>query len=298
MSYQLNNMKINNDKLKLAIQKNGRLTDETLSFLWRAGLEFENYKQQLISVCRNYPIELLFVRDNDIGDYVEKGVVDLGILGQNLLLEERPKVKKLLNLRFGYCSLIVAVLKESDIFDIKDLNNKKIATSYPNSAKIYMDKNEISAEIIKINGSVEIAPSLGIADAIVDLSSSGSTLILNDLRIVEKIFDSEAVLILNNSPKTSSIKKKLVENLLQRFKSVLSAKKYKYISMDIPKNNLIKLTKLIPNVRSLQSFSSNNNDFIPVSIVINEEIFWGMLGRLKNLKVSQIKMLPLEKYIS
>lgn len=290
--------KNNQQKIKLAIQKSGRLTDETLSFLWRAGLEFESYKQQLFSVCRNYPLELLYVRDNDIGDYVGKGVVDLGILGQNLLLEERPKVKKLLNLRFGYCSLIVAVLKESDISEIKDLNNKKIATSYPNSAKIYMDKNKISTEIVKINGSVEIAPNLGIADAIVDLSSSGSTLILNDLRIVAKIFDSEAVLISNNSPQTSSIKKKLVENLLQRFKSVLSAKKYKYISMDIPKNNLTKLAKLIPNVRSLQSLSPNNTDFIPVSIVINEEIFWGMLGRLKNLKVSQIKMLPLEKYIS
>ncbi len=289
---------LNKNYIKLAIQKSGRLTDETLSFLLRAGLEFESYKQQLFSVCRNYPLELLFVRDNDIGDYVEKGVVDIGILGQNLLWEERAKVKKLLNLRFGYCSLIVAVLKESDILDINDLNNKKIATSYPNSAKIFMDKNKICAEIIKINGSVEIAPNLGIADAIVDLTSSGSTLILNDLRIVSKIFDSEAVLISNNSSRTSGSKKKFIENLMQRFKSVLSAKKYKYISMDIPKNNLAKLTKLIPNVKSLQDLSSYNNDNISVSIVINEDIFWGILERLKSLKVSQIKILPLEKFIS
>ncbi len=291
-------MKINNDKLKLALQKNGRLTEDTLVFLRCAGLEFENYNKQLFSVCRNYPMELLYVRDNDIGNYVEKGVVDLGILGQNLLLENRPKVKKILNLRFGYCSLIVAVLKESDILNIKDLNNKKIATSYPNSAKIFMDKNKIKGEIIKISGSVEIAPNLGIADAIVDLSSSGSTLILNDLRIIAKIFDSEAVLISNNLSQTSGSKKKFIENLIQRFKSVLTARKYKYISMDIPKNNLTKLTKLIPNVKSIQGLSYMNNDNIPVSIVINEDIFWGNLERLKSLKVSQIKILPLEKFIS
>lgn len=289
---------LNKNYIKLAIQKSGRLTDETLSFLWRAGLEFESYKQQLFSVCRNYPLELLFVRDNDIGDYVGKGVVDIGILGQNLLLEERPKVKKLLNLRFGYCSMIVAVLNESDIKDIEDLNYKKIATSYPNSAKIYLDKNKIKGEIIKISGSVEIAPTLGVADAIVDLTSSGSTLILNDLRIIAKIFDSEAVLISSKLLPISKRKEKLIENLLRRFKSVLTAKKHKYISMDIPESNLIKLSKLIPNYRSSEIKSWGKNGNISVSVILNEDIFWEILERLKSLKVSQIKILPLEKFIS
>ncbi len=291
-------MNINNQqKIKLAIQRNGRLTEDALKLLRCAGLELESYRQKLISVCRNFPLDLLYVRDNDIGGYVESGAVDLGILGQNLLYEQRFQVKKLLNLRFGFCSLITAAPKESNIDDIRDLNNKRVATSYPNSAKIYFDKNKINVEIIKISGSVEIAPTLGIADAIVDLTSSGSTLILNDMKIINRIYVSEAVLIANNNSYIAPEKKKLFEKLMQRVKGVLSAKKYKFITMEIPQANLIRLSKLIPGIKSWQNFTKIKKGNISVSSLVDEYTFWEMLERLKKLEVSQIAILPVEKFI-
>ena len=190
------NIMINN-KLKLAIQKNGRLTEETVSFLRSSGLEFESYQQRLFSTCRNFPLEIVYVRDDDISDYVESGAVDLGVVGQNLINEIRPNVKKLLNLRYGFCSLSLAVPKESTIKSVKELENKTIATSYPSSTEYFFKKQNIKVNIIKIKGSVEITPILGIASAIVDLVSTGSTLALNDLRIIEKLYDSEAVLLAN-----------------------------------------------------------------------------------------------------
>ena len=224
---------LDSKKLKLAIQKEGRLTEETLEFLRKSGLEFESYKQRLFSVCRNFPLEILYVRDDDIPDYVASRTVDLGILGQNILNEERPKVKKLLNLRYGFCSLMVAVPKDSEVKGISDLKGKTIATSYPESAKKFFKENNIPIEVVKISGSVEIAPALGVAQAIVDLTSTGSTLALNDLRMLTKIYESESVLVANEKSLLNG-RKTLVEKLLTRFKGVLSAKDYKYVMMNAP----------------------------------------------------------------
>jgi ATP phosphoribosyltransferase len=185
---------LNKKYLKLAIQKEGRLTEETLEFLRKSGLEFESYKQKLFSSCRNFPLEILYVRDDDIPDYVASGIVDLGIVGQNVLNEKRPNVKKLLNLRYGFCSLIVAIQKESNIKTFEELKNKKIATSYPESTAKFFKERNIPVEIITIRGSVEITPALGVAQAIVDLTSTGSTLALNDLRFLTNVYDSESVL--------------------------------------------------------------------------------------------------------
>src|SRR5204863_171308 len=153
----------NNKNLILAVQKNGRLTEETLNFLRSSGLEFESSKQRLFSSCRNFPLEILYLRDDDIPDYVASRTVDLGILGQNILNEERPKVKKLLNLRYGFCSLIVAVPKESEIRNINELKGKTIATSYPKSTKKFFQKNNIPVDVVSISGSVEITPALGVS---------------------------------------------------------------------------------------------------------------------------------------
>jgi ATP phosphoribosyltransferase len=287
---------LNNKYIKLAIQKEGRLTENTLEFLRRSGLEFESYRQKLFTLCRNFPLEILYVRDNDILDYVSAGTVELGILGQNLLYEQRPKIRKLLNLRFGYCSLIVAVPKESKVREIGDLNGKRIATSYPQSAKIFFDKYGISIKIVPISGSVEIAPILGIADAIVDLTSTGSTLMLNDLRYLAKIYDSEAVLIANS--KTMSEKKSvLVERLITRFKGVLSAKKYKYIMMKVPLKKLAKIIKLIPSLKYFSNSPGIKEKEIMLSSVINEDSFWDLVERLKKLEVAEISVLPIEKMI-
>jgi len=281
-------MEIDNNKLKLAVQKDGRLTEETFSFLKSAGLEFESYQRRLLSSCRNFPLEILYLRDNDIPKYVEEGSVDLGIIGQNLLFEKKPKVKKLLNLRFGYCSLVLAVPRDSDIKYLKDLTNLVIATSYPNSTRRYLSKNNIDAEIITISGSTEIAPILGISAAVVDLTSTGNTLFLNDLKVLDKLYDSEAVLIANQKSVTGKNNLSEVESLLARFKAVLSAKNQKYVMINLPKDSLPKLRKLLPTVKDSSFYSG----------IVKEDYLWEIFVKIKNLGATNIVVLPVEKLIS
>lgn len=208
---------LNNRNLKLAIQKQGRLTDETLEFLRNSGLLFETYKKRLFSTCQNFPLEIFFLRVNDIADYVSSGAIDLGIIGENIFLEKMPKAKKILRLKFGFCSLIVAVSNNSNITKINDLNNKKIATTYPKSTGNFLKKNNVNSEIVCLSGSVEIAPFLGIAEAIIDLTSTGATLAQNNLRQLTKIYDSQAVLIANRQTLQNG-KKKLLNMLISRLK--------------------------------------------------------------------------------
>lgn len=286
-----------NNKLKLAIQKNGRLTEETVSFLRSSGLEFESYQQRLFSTCRNFPLEIVYVRDDDISDYVESGAVDLGVVGQNLINEIRPNVKKLLNLRYGFCSLSLAVPKESSVESVKDLENKTIATSYPSSTEYFFKKQNIKVNIIKIKGSVEITPILGIASAIVDLVSTGSTLALNDLRIIEKIYDSEAVLLANPLSLENEKKANIINKLLIRFKGVLSAKNYKYVMMNAPEKILPKIKKAIPGLKSPTISPLVNPGWISIQSVIKEDVFWQTIEKLKKLGASDILVLPVEKLI-
>lgn len=287
---------LSNKNLKLAIQKEGRLTDETLEFLRKSGLEFESYKQKLFSVCRNFPLEILYVRDDDIPDYVSSGTVDLGILGQNILNEEMPKVKKLLNLRYGFCSLIVALPKDSEVKKISDLKCKTIATSYPQSTRKFFRENNVPIEVIKISGSVEIAPALGVAEAVVDLTSTGNTLALNDLRILTKIYDSEAILVANEKSLLNG-RKILVEKLLTRFNGVLSAKNYKYVMMNAPKILLPKIIKLVPGLKSPTISPLVKAEWISIQTVIKEEVFWETIEKLKQIGASDIIVLPIEKII-
>ncbi|HSA83843.1 MAG TPA: ATP phosphoribosyltransferase [Patescibacteria group bacterium] len=288
--------KLNNNNLKLAIQKEGRLTDETIDFLRKSGLEFDSYKQRLFSSCRNFPLEILYVRDDDIPNYVESGIVDLGIVGQNILNEKRPQVKKVLNLRYGFCSLIVAVPKESEIETIQQLKNKKIATSYPKSTLKFFKKKNAPVEIVNIKGSVEITPALGVADAIVDLTSSGSTLAINDLRILENIYDSEAVLLANEQTFING-KKISFENLMTRFKGVLSAKEYKYVMMNAPETILPRLNKIIPGLKSPTVSPLTKEGWVSVQSVIKENIFWETIEKLKKMGATGIIVLPIEKMI-
>ncbi len=287
---------INNKNLKLAIQKQGRLTDETLEFLRKSGLEFESYKQRLFSTCRNFPMEILYVRDDDIPDYVASGTVDLGIVGQNILNEERPKAKKLLSLKYGFCSLIIAVPKESDIKSIEELRNKTIATSYPESIKEFFQQNNVTIEVVKISGSVEITPALGIAQAIADLMSTGSTLALNDLRAITKVYDSEAVLIANKDTLVNG-KKDLLNKLITRFKGVLSAKDYKYVMMNAPEDVLPKLKRLSSGLKSPTVSPLAKAGWISIQTVIKEDVFWETIEKLKKIGATGIIVLPIEKMI-
>jgi len=286
-----------NNKLKLAIQKNGRLTEETVSFLRSSGLEFESYQQRLFSTCRNFPLEIVYVRDDDISDYVKSGAVDLGVVGQNLINETRPNIRKLLNLRYGFCSLSLAVPKESTIKSVQDLENKTIATSYPSSTEYFFKKRNIKVNIIKIKGSVEITPILGIASAIVDLVSTGSTLALNDLRIIEKLYDSEAVLLANPLSLKNEKKTKEIDKLLIRFKGVLSAKNYKYVMMNAPEKILPRIKKAIPGLKSPTISPLANPGWISIQSVIKEDVFWQTIEKLKKLGASDILVLPVEKLI-
>lgn len=283
--------------LKLAVQKEGRLTEETLAFLRSAGLEFESYKKRLFSRCQNFPLEILYVRDDDIPDYIVSGTVDLGIIGQNLLNELRPKVKKLLNLRYGFCSLAVAVPKELNIGEISELKNKIIATAYPNSTRYFFANRNIPVKLIKISGSVEVAPALGISSGIVDLISTGSTLALNDLKVIAKIYESEAVLIVNKKTEKEKRKKILIDKLLIRFRGVLSARKYKYIMMNAPKKILPRLKKIIPGWQVLIFSSLLKEDWVSVQSIIKEDIFWETIDRLKRIGISGITIMPIEKII-
>jgi len=287
-------MKVLKDRnLRLAIQKQGRLTDETLDFLRKSGLEFESGRFKLFSSCRNFPLEIVYVRDDDILEFVASGIVDLGIIGQNLLYEQKAKVKKLLNLRYGFCSLIIAIPKESNIKSVEDLNGKKIATTYPVSTKAFFKKLNIKVRLVQIAGSLEIAPALGVASAVADLTSTGSTLALNDLRILTKIYDSEAVLIANLEAVKNG-KKILVDKLITRFKGVLSAKNYKYIMMNAPNKLIAKIKKVIPGLKSPTISPLAKAGWVSISSVVKEDIFWETIEKLKKSGASGILVLPIE----
>jgi len=279
---------MNNTNLKIAIQKNGRLTEETVSFLRASGLKFESSPRKLFSSCRNFPLDILYVRDDDIPGLVSGGQADLGILGQNVLNEMRPKVRKLLNLRFGFCSLAVCVPKESVAVDASDLRNTTIATSYPRSAKRFFRENNIPVKTITINGSVEIAPMLNLSSAIVDLVSTGSTLAINDLRVLCPIYRSEAVLIANARTAKNTDTRAYVASLLSRFKSVLSAADCKYIRFTAPERMVPKIRKAIPGL----STSSTS-----MAGIVKEDVLWELIPRLRSLGARSFAVLPVEKII-
>lgn len=290
--------KFKDRRIKLAIQKKGRLTEGTIVFLKQAGLEFDVSKSQLLSSCRNFPLDILYVRDDDIGNYVQEEVVDIGIIGQNILYEKRPMVKKLLNLKFGFCALVIAVPRESKVKTITDLKDKKIATTYPVSTQKYFEKNNIDVEIVRISGSVEITPFLGLADAVADLTLTGSTFAANDLRVLEKIYDSDAVLIKNNSAVMGQSKSRIISKLLIRFKGVLSAQKYKYVLMTAPQESIPKLKKILPGLKSPTVIPLLKEGWFSVQSVIQEDVFWDTLETVKQTGASGIILLPIEKLIS
>ncbi len=288
--------KLKRKNIKLAIQKEGRLTEETLKLLESAGLDLETYQRRLFAICRNFPIEILFVRDDDIPDYVQSGVVDLGIVGQNLIYEEQADVVELLKVGFGYCSLTIAVPKESPITSVAELNNKRVATSYPTSTMKFFKEKKLNIKTIKISGAVEITPALGVADAIVDITATGSTMVLNDLRPIANILQSEAVLVANPESLKNG-KGSNIDLLVTRFKGVLSAKNYKYIMMNAPESALEDIKKIAPGLNSPTIMPLAKKGWIAIHAVVEEEQFWYIAEKLKELKAEGILVAPIEKII-
>ena len=279
--------------LKIAIQKSGRLNEKSVQLLKNCGLNFENYKSSLITTVANFPLEILFLRDDDIPGYVAQGIADLGIVGENVIDETKADVDYVQRLGFGKCNLKLSVPKDSDIQDLKDLNGKAIATSYPVILQQFLDEYKIQAEIREISGSVEISPGLGLADAICDIVSTGGTLKSNGLKPFADVRSSEAILVgrkdLNGNP--------ILTELLQRIQSVLLAKEVKYVVLNVEKANLPKITELLHGVKSPTVVPLAEQGWVAVHTVISEEDFWEKINRLKAAGAQGIVVMPVEKVI-
>lgn len=292
---------INGDgRLKLAVQRSGRLTDDTLALLHAIGLEFESYGQRLFSRCRNFPLSILYGRDDDIPGYVGLGTVDLGIVGRNLLFEEEEvssEVEELLPLGFGYCALVVAVLKESAFHQPVDLLGCKIATSYPRSARRYFTSIGAVPEIITISGSVEVAPTLGLADAIVELTATGSSLLLNDLRPIATVLDSEAVLVASRSALADPERRANIDRIVMRIDAVRAARRYKYVMMNAPEAALPAIRAVLPGLRAPTVIPLPDPGWVAVHAAIEEEVFWESIERLRAAGASEILVSSLEKLL-
>jgi ATP phosphoribosyltransferase len=279
--------------LKIAIQKLGRLNEKSVELLKNCGLTFENYKSSLISPVSNFPLEILFLRDDDIPEYVQDGIADLGIVGENVIQETEVEVSYLQRLGFGRCSLKIAVPNAFDISDLSELNGKAIATTYPVILKKYLKEQNIQADIRTISGSVEISPGLGLSDAICDLVSTGGTLKSNGLKPFANVMSSEAVLI----GRSGSEHEELVKELIQRIQSVLRAKETKYVVLNVHRDNLQCIIDLLPGVKSPSVVSLAEEDWVAVHTVIPERDFWDKISQLKQAGAQGIVVMPIEKII-
>lgn len=284
-------------RLKLAIQRSGRLTDPTLSLLRSIGLDFESYGQKLVSHCRNFPLTILYGRDDDVPELVDMGTVDLGIVGRNLVHEEGVDLKELLPLGFGQCALVVAVLRDSRFQTVTDLSGSKVATSYPHSTKRFFDEIDASPEVITISGSVEVAPTIGLADAIVDLTATGSSLLLNDLRSIATILESEAVLVANPDSYGDDQKRENIERLLLRIRAVNAARRYKYVMMNAPKEALPAIRAVVPGLKAPTIVPLDKPGWVAVHTALLEEDFWDSVERLRAAGATEILVSSLEKLL-
>lgn len=282
-------------KLKIAIQKSGRLNEDSIKLLKEAGIEFNNGLNKLKAEAINFPLEVFFLRDDDIPQYVEDGVADIGIVGENVLLETSKNLKVVRKLGFGKCRLSLAVPKAQKYKGISDLNGKRIATSYATILSKYLKKNKVDAEIHEISGSVEIAPGIGLADAICDLVSSGSTLFTNGLKEVDVILQSEAVLVSNND--VTKEQAQILQKLLFRIDAVKKAKNNKYILLNAPNSNLKAICSILPGMKSPTILPLAEEGWSSVHSVVNENDFWDIIEKLKAKGAEGILVVPIEKMI-
>jgi ATP phosphoribosyltransferase len=281
--------------LKIAVQKSGRLYEDSIRLLKECGIELNNGNKQLKAAAFNFPIEVYFLRDDDIPQYVYDGVADIGIVGENVLLETAKDIDLVYRLGFGKCRLSIAVPKAMLYNGYSDLNGLKIATTYSTILQKYLTSNHIDAEIHEISGSVEIAPGIGLADAICDLVSSGSTLFTNGLKEVEVLLQSEAVLTANK--KLSVENKDILNKLLLRINAVKTAKNNKYILLNAPNNQLKNISSLLPGMKSPTIMPLAEEGWSSVQSVVNENDFWEVIEKLKSFGAEGIIVLPIEKMI-
>ncbi len=282
-------------RINLAIQKSGRLNKDSLDLLRKCGIKIDNYKDQLKASSTNFPIEVYFLRNSDIPRYIDNGVVDMAIIGENLLIEKDFDIIVLKKLGFSKCKVSIAIPNNKEFNSIEDLNNLKIATSYPNTLRKFLNIQNINANIHVINGSVEIAPNIGLSDAICDIVSSGSTLYKNNLKEVFVLHESQAVLACNNSSNT--IKKDLIDKFLFRVNSVLKAKESRYILLNAPNDKIDAISKILPVLKSPTVLPLNKEGWSSLHSVINENAFWDVIDKIKDAGAEDILVCPIEKMV-
>ena len=281
--------------MRIAVQKSGRLYEDSVQLLKECGIDLRNVKDRLKTVSENFPLEVFFLRDDDIPEYVEDGVADIGIVGQNVLVEKGRSVDTVEALGFGKCRLSVAVPKAMEFNGVQSLQGKRIATSYPNLVKKFLDENAVKASIHEISGSVEIAPGIGLSDVVADLVSSGGTLFMNGLKEVEVILESQAVLVANKN--ISQEKREILEKLLFRMRSVKKAKGSKYVLMNVPNDNLNQIIALLPGMRSPTVLPLAESGWSSVHSVLSEDEFWDRIEKLRAAGAEGILVVPIEKLI-
>jgi ATP phosphoribosyltransferase len=282
-------------ELKIAIQKSGRLSENSKKLLEECGIKFSNGISVLKTSASNFPVELLFLRDDDIPQYVEQQVADIGILGENMVLEKNKEVSIIEQLGFAHCRLSLAIPKEENYTGLEYFRNKKIATSYPHILKGFLRKNKITAEIEEISGSVEIAPGIGLANAVCDIVSSGSTLLTNGLHEVETILKSQAVIIGNK--KLSPEKQIILNSLLFRIRAVKNAKENKYILLNTPESAISDICNILPGMKSPTIVPLVEKGWYSLHSVVKEDEFWERIDQLKAAGAEGILVIPIEKMI-
>ncbi|TQM21456.1 ATP phosphoribosyltransferase [Chryseobacterium aquifrigidense] len=282
-------------KLKIAIQKSGRLYEESLQLLKDCGIFVNNGKDQLKVSVDNFPMEIMYLRNSDIPQYLEDGVVDVAIVGENLLIEKGKNIKTIQKLGFSKCRVSLAVPKEVETDELSYFQGKKIATSYPNTLKNFLENQGIVSDIHVISGSVEIAPNIGLADGICDIVSSGSTLFKNGLRETVTLLKSEAVLA--QTPRLSSEKEAVLEKLVFRIKAVLKAKNSKYILMNVPNEKIQKVSEVLPVLKSPTVIPLAEEGWSSIHSVIDEERFWEVIDELKENGAQDILIIPIDKMV-
>ena len=283
------------NRLKVAIQKSGRLSENSHRLLEECGIKFSNGPGILKTIAVNFPVEVLFLRDDDIPQYVEQQVADIGILGENMVFEKNKDVSILEQLGFAQCRLSLAIKKEETYPGPGYFNNKKIATSYPRLLSDFLNKNGIKAEIEEISGSVEIAPGIGLADAVCDIVSSGSTLLTNGLREVATILKSQAVII--GSENISDEKRKILDKLLFRIRAVINAKENKYILLNAPESSINEICRILPGIKSPTVLPLAEKGWCSLHSVVKEDEFWDRIDQLRSAGAQGILVIPIEKMI-
>ena len=282
-------------KLRIAIQKSGRLNQDSLQILKNCGISIDNGKDQLKANASNFPLEVFYLRNGDIPQYLRDGVVDIAIIGENVLIEKGNDLEFVERLGFSKCKVSIAVPKDSNANSLKDLNGKRIATSYPETVKKYLTKNQIDAQLHIINGSVEIAPNIGLADGICDIVSSGSTLFKNGLKEIEVLLKSEAVLAV--SPLISEDRKAILNKLQFRIQAVLKGRESKYVLLNAPNDKLESILNLLPGMRSPTVLPLAEEGWSSVHTVINKNEFWEIIDELKQNGAEGILVCPIEKMV-